>query len=69
MSFIELVYDIRVFMLYFSCNTRRMSMSVEIWSIIGIIAVLCVIGSILEVRFVLRRRDHRRSEELNDVEK
>ena len=69
MSFIELVYDIRVFMLNFSCNTRRMSMSVEIWSIIGIIAVLCVIGSILEVRFVLRRRDHRRSEELNDVEK
>lgn len=69
MSFIELVYDIRGFMLYFSCNTRRMSMSVEIWSIIGIIAVLCVIGSILEVRFVLRRRDHRRSEELNDVEK
>ena len=69
MSFIELVYDIRVFMLYFSCNTRRMSLSVEIWSIIGIIAVLCVIGSILEVRFVLRRRDHRRSEELNDVEK
>lgn len=44
-------------------------MSVEIWCIIGIIAVLCVIGSILEVRFVLRRRDHRRSEELTDMEK
>ena len=41
-------------------------MSQTMWIIIGIIAVGCILGALLEIRFVLRRRDHRISEEMND---
>lgn len=41
-------------------------MDQQIWVFIGIVAILCVIGSILEIRFVLGRRNRRLSEEMDD---
>lgn len=38
----------------------------SVWMLVFVIACFCILGAIIEVRFVFRRRDERISEEMKD---